>query len=464
MRRLLTPKKLRSLLTSLILFVATSTVFLFITDYVFLKYEKNVLSKKISISENIDLPANGYNDRLRSLKKEKNIFRILSFGDSFTFGTVMPPYTYSSYLEKILNENTKQKVEVINLGWPGTQLDQYVERILFWTSKFEFDAVVLNLYLGNDLWGTESTFRSLETIKRQINSGELSLIAGLPSLIPKKQYFRFLDYLYAYYLMFRNSSGASENEFKINTIAKIHYPEIKPHSNPDLVVRDWKKIKNISSEALRKPKDYYTIISGLAVENSQWPLIQFTTTINYIPEYFIDRHPLLQQKTSEEDKLFWLKAIFKLLNDFEKSGKKTAMLVAHPQAFYDEDQMNIALDFMKSWHGSTKLPLVTLEKYLPSNILNKFSMHFNYQGIFLDSIKCFSRYKDRNLFVGTHWSVEGNEAYARIIADQLLGKKWLKGKNSELSRCKKDDFLLEDSDKADEIFSRILYIIDNSLN
>ncbi len=83
-------------------------------------------------------------------------FRVLMLGDSFTFGSgVELKETFAKILEMQMKNNGRN-AEVINFGVPGTELSEYYARLKYKGVKYEPDAVVVGLFLGNDL-------RKLET-------------------------------------------------------------------------------------------------------------------------------------------------------------------------------------------------------------------------------------------------------------------------------------------------------------
>lgn len=84
------------------------------------------------------------------LKKEKNIFRIATIGDSFTFGVnVNTEENYPSQLQNLLTTRCKQKFEVINLGVGGYDFQYAVERFKLKGMKFGVD-LALWLVIADD--------------------------------------------------------------------------------------------------------------------------------------------------------------------------------------------------------------------------------------------------------------------------------------------------------------------------
>jgi len=82
-----------------------------------------------------------------SLEKPKDTYRIITLGDSFTFGmNVSTENSYPSQLEKYLNQNLKcnniKKFEVLNLGVPGYDFQYAVERYKLTGQKYNPDLVL----------------------------------------------------------------------------------------------------------------------------------------------------------------------------------------------------------------------------------------------------------------------------------------------------------------------------------
>jgi len=100
--------------------------------------------------ESYDLHRLGYNDdHVYARKKDAGVFRILSFGGSFTFGITRPQYTFNAFLRKDLGELVKnRRFEILNLGRPGAGFHDIASEYAFWARNIEYDAVVFTLYPG----------------------------------------------------------------------------------------------------------------------------------------------------------------------------------------------------------------------------------------------------------------------------------------------------------------------------
>lgn len=101
------------------------------------------LKKKITYSINGD----GLNDTLDyATQSAENTFRIIALGDSFTFGHyVETNENWTEQLEKMFENQQPDcvsKVEVINLGMPGFDVQEIVHRYKRIGAKYEPDLVV----------------------------------------------------------------------------------------------------------------------------------------------------------------------------------------------------------------------------------------------------------------------------------------------------------------------------------
>lgn len=89
-----------------------------------------------------------------SLHKDKQVYRIITLGDSFTFGQyVNTNENYSEILEDLLNRDLKcnkiTKFEVINLGVYGYDIEYEIERLIKRGIKYNPDLVIWLISNGN---------------------------------------------------------------------------------------------------------------------------------------------------------------------------------------------------------------------------------------------------------------------------------------------------------------------------
>lgn len=78
-------------------------------------------------------------------EKDKNVFRIMTIGDSFTFGAnVNTKDSYPSQLQNIIEKQckTNKKIEVLNIGVPGYDFQYSVERYILKGKKYDPDVLI----------------------------------------------------------------------------------------------------------------------------------------------------------------------------------------------------------------------------------------------------------------------------------------------------------------------------------
>jgi hypothetical protein len=97
--------------------------------------------------------ADGYRGPRRRKEKPDGTFRILLLGDSFAFGqAVAERDTVSAQLEAILNRCGERRVEVLNFGVPGLNMEEILDHYRRFASQWKHD-LVLYLAFKNDLDG-----------------------------------------------------------------------------------------------------------------------------------------------------------------------------------------------------------------------------------------------------------------------------------------------------------------------
>ena len=89
----------------------------------------------------------GFREREFTPKKDKRKFRILVFGDSFTFGVgIDDNHRYSNSLEEMLKINNINS-EVLNFGMGGYSTDQEHDLMKMILENVECDLVIIGFWL-----------------------------------------------------------------------------------------------------------------------------------------------------------------------------------------------------------------------------------------------------------------------------------------------------------------------------
>lgn len=180
------PRRLLAVVASLLVCL----VLLLLMDGAFRLYERWFLIQDVARLEGpFDLQSMGYHHHGPPATRQKppGVFRVLSIGDSFAYAITTPPYTYAARLERLLANATP--AEVLNLGAPGVSFPEYLRQAGFWAERLEHDAVIFNIYVGNDFLNVEGTMVD--------ETRTMELRTGPGTRVPRKHSLRFLDYVSA---------------------------------------------------------------------------------------------------------------------------------------------------------------------------------------------------------------------------------------------------------------------------
>ena len=104
----------------------------------------------------VDINSHGLRGPETTYEKPAGTFRILNLGDSVVMGWgVRQEDTYGRQLESLLNENNSgdQRIEVINAGVPGWNLENASAYLQAEGLKYKPDLIILGLTLANDIKG-----------------------------------------------------------------------------------------------------------------------------------------------------------------------------------------------------------------------------------------------------------------------------------------------------------------------
>jgi hypothetical protein len=203
-------------LLSCALIVCSVTGALALAEWLFVKYENARFSARFVDPQGIvDLRALNYADTIVAVEKPANEFRVLSFGDSFAYSIMTYEYSYSGVAARVVNSALGSPVvRIVNLGEPATSVYDYLAACQYWSATLHPDALLFNIFLGNDLLDIAFKYVPSSWAPNRIN-GELDFhIAdgSRRSHVPHRFALRLLDYAYAHYLHYRYASAPVTKE------------------------------------------------------------------------------------------------------------------------------------------------------------------------------------------------------------------------------------------------------------
>jgi len=162
----------------------------------------------------VDLQGLNYNDSSVPKAKPEGEFRILSFGDSFCHAIVQFPASYNGVAQALLSR-PERPVRIVNFGEPSSSFPQYIAAMANWSGQVGHDALLVNIFLGNDL--SEAARGEVPddgVINRVLGDNFVDVQTGRKRMshVPRLFPLRMADYAYAHYLC------ATEGQFVLKDV------------------------------------------------------------------------------------------------------------------------------------------------------------------------------------------------------------------------------------------------------
>lgn len=156
----------------------------------------------------ININSQGFRDKERTVKKDRNIFRILCLGDSSTFGVgVYLEETYHALLEEKLNKEYSRsgtRFEVINAGVTG--YTSYQGLRLYKQKGYRYKPDIVTFYLGTNDYGKRFHLSDKQIIPDNIISDFNAAIEN--NILLKLNSYRLLrKCIFNLFGMSKNSTG-----------------------------------------------------------------------------------------------------------------------------------------------------------------------------------------------------------------------------------------------------------------
>ena len=245
-------KRRPSRLLNVLLMLIVTGVSLWLADLAFRYYERSQLVPRlpdVSGTGPVNLSALRYNDGLVDRRSADGEFRILSFGDSFTYSVMDPELSYNGVLQSQLQETVDAfRFKVINLGEPATGTRHFREAYDFWSQVLEHDAVLFHIFLGNDVLDDAYIHGSVEWAPNEaVLRGDNPVLEAGNRRVPGKFPLRMLDYAYAWWMSGKTRSEqelpegynwAGLTDFDPETFRRVNFNYMEnfdPQKLPDLL-------------------------------------------------------------------------------------------------------------------------------------------------------------------------------------------------------------------------------------
>lgn len=360
-------RRARRALTALALVAASVAGSLVVGDLLFRLYERAFWIEEVEIgATDFDLEKLGYNDAegFVPAAKQPDEFRILSFGDSFAESATRGAYAYAQVLADALSEASGRPVRVVNFGISRSTLQDYVQEERTWGTRVEHDAVLFNLYAGNDFEELPQHALFAAGIARAPvrKGGDDVRLVGPGMEVPHLFPLRFLDYALAMVLSYRQPALAREK----------HYRDRMPLA----------------------PRAYYVRTQGKAA-----------------PYYEIASLERVYTGT-----LYGLDALISRAAGLERQGMRVALSVAPPDFAVSREWLEPVLE-------ERGLEESDLRFDLPEQIVAALAARRGFQGPIVVFHACLREAEaagqETYYATNTHWSVRGNEIVGRVFAERL---------------------------------------------
>ena len=340
-----------------------------LAEAIFRVYERHFLIEEVRIgADDFDLAKLGYNDAegFVAAAKPEGTFRILSFGDSFAESATRGRYAYAEVLAQNLTEAAGRPVRVVNLGVSKTTFQDYVLEERTWGERVAHDAVLFNLYSGNDFaevpqYGLFAPGVVAGPVRR--GKEEVRLV-GPGVDVPHRYPLRLLDYAWAQYLTRTEAAPESED-------AERYRPRMP-----------------------MAPRKYYV-------------RTQAATSRYYGPE------PL---EPVYGGALYGLDTLVSRAVALERAGMRVALTVAPPDFAVSREWFDAVL-------AERKIDETDLRLDLPEQVVTALAHRRGFAGPIVVFHECLreaeAQGQDTYYKTNTHWSVRGNEIVGRVLAERL---------------------------------------------
>lgn len=119
----------------------------------------------------IEINRRGFRDKVYSVEKPEDVYRIAVLGDSVTFGWgVNRSHTYVEVFGEKINRASKRKIQVMNFGVPGYDQDEEVELLKSEVLRYEPDLVLVGYTPDEDILPKNLSAEEEATVEEHVES------------------------------------------------------------------------------------------------------------------------------------------------------------------------------------------------------------------------------------------------------------------------------------------------------
>jgi hypothetical protein len=364
------PGKRTSGLVNLALALLFTGISLWLADLAFRYYERNHLvmdRPDIEGAGPVNLAALSYNDGLVERRSGEGEFRILSFGDSFTYSVMEPQLSYSGIVQQRLDQAVDQyRFRVINLGEPATGNRHFRAAYDFWSQVLEHDAVLFHIFLGNDVLDDAYLYSSVVWAPNDaVLKGGNPVLDAANARVPHKYPLRMFDYAFAYWMSARTRSD--------NALPEGY---------------NWAGLTSFEPQVFNE--------------------INFQYLENFDPLKLPDLLPGYEQ----------VRLLLQRAQQVSEAGKSVAVILGPSEPQVDD---GLRATVLKVNHGEQQ----NFDMELPLRIIQRLKAQVAPDVMLLDLTPYFRENRaqtGQKLFFrrNTHWDGDGNRLAGDVIADHLL--------------------------------------------
>ena len=215
---LINQKKKEILILFISIFFSIFLVEVFLSNFMSSKLKNTVINFKATEFE-AQYIYNNFGFRDENFQKEKkDEYRVFFIGDSFVHGSAVDSFhTFDKIIEAEL-ENNSEKINIFNLGIPGTSLSSYLKTLKKF-KKFKPDSIFIFLYLDNDIISDNKVGLLSSYLSQLLNKSEILKL--IKHSLGNNEYLFSDEYLDKFNLKKEIKKSFKEQKLNVHQLALI---------------------------------------------------------------------------------------------------------------------------------------------------------------------------------------------------------------------------------------------------